>query len=80
MNWFLLSLNIIGSLFSQRLKEASAECIKHTETFTEFQDSFPVGIAEEVREMIAKWNMDPDKNENPYTEPTEGLVLRFFVQ
>ena len=63
---------IIGNLFSDRLSEASTECIKHSKAFVDFTKAFPAGIAEEINEKIALWNADPDRNENPYKEPEKG--------
>lgn len=68
-------MHYIGTLFSSRLREASGEFIKHSEAFRGFRKGLPSGVAEEINEKIAMWNIDPDNNENPYQEEKQGEIF-----
>ena len=48
--------------------------MKHCEAFLDFQKAFPAGMAEEINELISKWNADPDNSINPYEEAKLGKL------
>ena len=46
-----------------------------SEAFSEFREAFPKDIAEEINKKIRKWNVDPDRNEDPYKELDTGMPI-----
>ena len=63
-----LLIEVLGSLFLKRLKEAYAMQEKHTLLFEQFSSTFSLETVQKWEGLVLAWKNDKSKP-NPYKEP-----------